>query len=204
VEEAMILARPVPCLVAPLLLALALAAGAEEASGPAAATAEPAAPAGAGSPAEPVPGRRGEVVQSGDWVWIDFAVWQEDGSLLETTTHSQPVRIQQGTGRVPQAVDQALLGMAIDEHKSLRVPVDEPEGDAAANRYESVELAKIPETTRQVGHPIVMDDGAGNRRAGRVHEIEGDRAVIDWLPMAGQTLTFDFRVVDIYVAGKGE
>ena len=45
----------------------------------------------------------------------------------------------------------------------------------------------------------MLDDGSGKPRAGRVHEIEGDRAIIDWKPLAGQTLTFDFRVVEIYV-----
>ena len=31
---------------------------------------------------------------------------------------------------------------------------------------------------------------------------KGDRAVIDWYPLAGQTLTFDFRIVEIHVPSE--
>ena len=138
------------------------------------------------------------MVKPGDWVWIDFAVWEEGGALVDTTTHIQPVRVRHGAGALPPRVEEAMVGMAIDDHKTVRVEVADGGADDAS-RYQSVELAAIPETTRRVGHPIVMEDDSGLRRAGKVHEIEGDRAVIDWNPLAGQTLTFDFRIVDIYV-----
>lgn len=179
----MFLARPSAWLPLLLLLALVPAPRAEDGTAPA----EAAAPTGAE-----------EVVKPGDWVWIDFAVWEESGALVDTTTHTQPLRLKHGAGTVPRAVEVAMVGMAIDQHKTVRVAV-EGAGEADAGRYESVALESIPETTRQVGHPIVMDDGSGTMRAGRVHEINGDRAVIDWNPLAGQMLTFDFRIVDIYV-----
>ncbi|MGI9590411.1 MAG: FKBP-type peptidyl-prolyl cis-trans isomerase [Myxococcota bacterium] len=165
-----------------LLLAAIPAAGAEDARPPAATRA-----AGGG------------VVKPGDWVWIDFAVWEQSGALLDTTTHTQPLRVKHGVGTLPKEVEQAMVGMAIDEHKTVHVAMAAASDASAGDRYQSVALEDLPETTRRVGHPIVMEDGSGRRRAGRIHEIEGDRAVIDWNPMAGQTVTFDFRIVDIYV-----
>jgi len=185
-----------PCL---LLLALAPGAQAEEAAPE---PAEVAAPEPAEVAAPELAGAA-RVVRPGDWVWIDFALWEEDGNLLETTTHSQPLRLKHGTGKVPAPVEQAMLGMAVDEHKTVRIPPEAADTEAAAQRYESVALDSIPESTRSVGHPIVREDD-GVRRAGRVHEIEGDRAVIDWNPISGQTLTFDFRIVDIYVPDAAE
>jgi FKBP-type peptidyl-prolyl cis-trans isomerase 2 len=199
----MLEARSGAWLLCLLLLALAPGSRAEEATPePAAAAAPQTAEAAASEPAAAQTGAT-QVVKPGDWVWIDFALWEQDGNLLETTTHSQPLRLKHGAGKVPIPVEQAMLGMAVDEHKTVRIPPEAEGQEAEAQRFESVALDSIPESTRFVGHPIVRDDD-GVRRAGRVHEIEGDRAVIDWHPISGQTLTFDFRIVEIYVPDAAE
>lgn len=184
-------ARSSLCWVSLLLLALAPASGAQDA----------ARGAGEEPPTGPTGGPR--VVKPGDWVWIDFALWDDGGALVETTTHTQPMRLKHGDGKVPPSVEQAMLGMAVNEHKTVRLPVAAKDQDDPA-RFQNVPLEDIPESTREPGHPIVLDDGSGKMRAGRVHEIKGDRAVIDWNPLAGQTLTFDFRVVEIHVPADEE
>jgi FKBP-type peptidyl-prolyl cis-trans isomerase 2 len=157
-----------------------------------------AAPESGTQPPTPRPGAE-KVVQAGDWVWIDFALWEESGALLDTSTHTSPLRLKHGKGTLPSSVEQAMLGMAVDEHKTVRLPMAAAGQETDPTRYESVALDSIPETTRKVGHAIVKDDGSGSMRGGRVKEIQGDRVIIDWNPLSGQTLTFDFRIVEIYV-----
>ncbi len=178
-------------LVCLLLTAFAPGARAQDAAPPTSRAEKPATRTHAAKKVEP-----------GDWVWIDFALWEESGALLETTTNSQPLRLKHGEGTVPAAVEEAMLGMVIDEHKTVRMPIDPVGSEESPVRFESVALEAIPETTREVGHPIVMDDGSGTMQAGRVQKIEGDRAIIDWKPFAGQMLTFDFRIVEIYVPAE--
>jgi FKBP-type peptidyl-prolyl cis-trans isomerase 2 len=180
-------ARTSARLLSLLLLSFAEGAQAEDAAAPQQGTAPPAAR----PPAE-------KVVEAGDWVWIDFALWEGSGALLDTSTHTSPLRIKHGNGTVPSAVEQAMLGMAVEEHKTVRLPMTAAGEESDPTRYESVALDSLPETTREVGHAIVKDDGSGKLRAGRVREIDGDRAIIDWTPLSGQTLTFDFRIVEIY------
>ena len=169
----------------------------------------PAAPAAAQETAQEAdPGRltssskEGKVVEPGDWVWIDFAMWEESGAIIDTTTYTEPLRLRQGEGRVPPEVDRALLGMAVDDHKTVKIPMKAAEVLEDSWRFENVALDSIPETTREVGRPIAKRAPSGEMRAGVVREIKGDRAVIDWYPLAGQTLTFDFRVVEIHVPAE--
>lgn len=162
---------------------------------------DPAAPPPGAEPPVAQPGAE-KVVQAGDWVWIDFALWEESGALLDTSTNKSPLRIKHGTGTVPSAVEQAMLGMAVEEHQTVRLPMAAAGGESDPTRFESVALDSLPESTREVGHAIVEDDGSGRMRAGRVREIEGDRAIIDWTPLSGQTLTFDFRIVEIYAPSE--
>ena len=70
----------------------------------------------AGDPGRiPSSSKEGKVVEPGDWVWIDFALWEESGSIIDTTTHTEPLRIRQGAGRVPPEVERvpSVVGLTV-------------------------------------------------------------------------------------------
>jgi len=142
---------------------------------------------------------KSKVIQPGDWVWIDYAVWLTDGALFDTTTQRQPLRLKQGAGTLPAAVEEALIGMKVEEHTTLRLPPEQAYGARREDLLESVPLDSIPESAREVGHKLELRDVDGQLRALRVHKIEGDRAILDMNnPLAGATVTFDIRIVEIH------
>lgn len=174
--------RFAPGLLAALaLLALAAPAGAQEE--------EPAEPA-----AEAAPPR---VVQEGDWVSLEFFVILQNGQVFGSNVHANPLEVKQGAGRWVPGVERALLGMHVGETKRVVVGPEDAYGPVDPLAFEEVPLTSIPKSARRPGQAVIVKRGE-ERRPVRIAEIRGDKAVLDWNhPLAGKTLTFDIRILDI-------
>ena len=176
--------------LATALLAVGAPAAAQEAA-PAEAAAEAPAPEES-APEEPV-----RVVEEGDWVALELVIILENGQIFTSNVGHAPLEVKQGAGRWVPGVERELAGMAVGETKKIVVSPEDAYGPVDPLAFEKVPLSEIPETAREPGHPLVVQVG-DQQRTLRVHEIDGESAVLDWNhPLAGQTLTFGVRVLEI-------
>jgi FKBP-type peptidyl-prolyl cis-trans isomerase 2 len=178
--------RPERPQLRPLAFALALVVGLLAGAPPAAAQEEP-----------PAAEEAQRAVKEGDWVALEFFVILEDGDVFATNIRSNPLEIKQGAGRWVPGVERELTGMVVGETKRVVVGPEDAYGPVDPLAFETVPLSQIPEEAREAGRALTVtrDD---TRRTVRIHEIDGETAVIDWNhPLAGKTLTFDVRIVDI-------
>jgi len=63
-------------------------------------------------------------VHWGDTVRIDFMVWLEDGTLIDSTVSSAPMIFTVGTHSVIQGIERLVIGMRVGESRTEKLPAD--------------------------------------------------------------------------------
>jgi peptidylprolyl isomerase len=63
-------------------------------------------------------------VHWGDTVRIDFMVWLEDGTLIDSSVYSTPLIFTVGMHSVMQGIERLVIGMSIGESRTEKLPAD--------------------------------------------------------------------------------
>ncbi len=88
--------------------------------------------------------------------------------------------------------------MSEGESKSVVVEPAEGYGEVDAEAYVEVPLEKIPEEAREIGTRLQVQDKNGLTHHPSVKEVKDSSIVLDFNhPLAGKTLHFDVKVVDV-------
>jgi peptidylprolyl isomerase len=136
---------------------------------------------------------------SGDTVLFHYTGCLNDGTVFDSSSGREPLRVTLGTGQVIQGVDEALLGMAPGEEKSVTVAADEAYGPHRPELLHEVQREAIPpEVDVQVGKQLEGRDTAGQRLRLTVVDVADETVTLDANhPLAGQDLKFDLQLVQI-------
>jgi len=140
--------------------------------------------------------RRDGRVRHGDEVTLHYEM-SVGKAPVESTFGGEPVKIYQGAADVPPGVDEALVGMAPGEEKSLELAPERAFGPIDPKRVEKVALSDLGALARGLkpGQKIhgVRD---GNAETARVISIQDGRAVLDFNhPLAGMKVVYRVKVV---------
>jgi FKBP-type peptidyl-prolyl cis-trans isomerase 2 len=136
------------------------------------------------------------VVKDGMLVSIDFTVKSPDGKVIETSKGTKPVAYIHGKKMLPPGLEKELTGMKVGAEKQVTVPNAYGKVDPKA----VVELPKekVPPNALKVGAVLLGRGPDGVSMPMTVREVKEKSVVFDLNhPMAGKTLVFDVKVVDI-------
>ena len=164
----------------------------------------------------------------GDRVKFNFNGTLEDGTLFDTTYEGKggcgdddcncgdddcncsesgcgcgdpagPMELEIGTENFFPQVEEALIGMAVGDKKTITIRTADAFGEYDAEQVSTVPRAQFPEDIDpQVGDTfeLVNDDGEGMVVA--VIAVEGKQITLDANhPLAGEDLIFELEVVEI-------
>jgi peptidylprolyl isomerase len=136
---------------------------------------------------------------NGDTVLFHYTGSLTDGTVFDSSTGRDPLQVTIGSGQVIRGVDEALLGMAPGEEKTVTVGADEAYGPRRPELLHEVERAAIPpEVNVEVGSQLEGRDTGGQRLRLTVVDVAEDKVTLDANhPLAGQDLTFDLQLVQI-------
>jgi FKBP-type peptidyl-prolyl cis-trans isomerase 2 len=138
------------------------------------------------------------VVEDGKSISIEYTLKLEDGSTADSNVGGQPLVYVQGGGQILPALEDALAGLAVNESKEVRLTPEQGYGPVNPQAFQEVEPGAIPEEARHVGAQLVAQDGQGNQRPVRVHEVEDEKITLDLNhPLAGENLIFDVKILAI-------
>ncbi|MBM4263089.1 MAG: peptidylprolyl isomerase [Deltaproteobacteria bacterium] len=138
------------------------------------------------------------VVQDGWRVGIEYTLKGEDGKLIESNKGKFSLVYKHGTGEMIPGLERALAGMRVGEEKHVVVKPQDAYGLVDFNKRKEVPKTELPPNAMKVGAEIARPEGQGRVRVFKVHEIREHTVVLDMNhPMAGKTLVFDVKVVDI-------
>ena len=139
-------------------------------------------------------------VLPGNTVSIHYVGRLEDGTVFFSTENKAPFIFTHGQGEVVSVVQQAVLGMAPGESKSVQVPDEEAYG--AYKPDLAVKLDRAEFDKRGIEAKIGLEFGVrqtdGEPLPVRVTDMDDSTVTVDANhPLAGHAIFFDLLLVDI-------
>ena len=183
-------ASPWVVLAAALLGAPEVAAQDRPAAPPAAET-RPAAPAAA-NPA----------IEDGSTVRIEYTLKDAAGAVLDSTKEREPLRYTHGQQQILLGLEKELKGLHAGQEKKVTLGPDDAYGAVDPAAQTEVPKTMLPEGTLVVGTRLLARNPAGQSRQVTVKEVKDSSVVLDLNhPLAGKTLVFELKVVDVVPPG---
>ena len=138
-----------------------------------------------------------KTVSNGKVISLEYTVKLEDGQVVDTNVGSDPLKYTQGANQIIRGVESAVEGMEVGQAKQAVVPPVEGYGDADPNAFAEVPKEKLPREI-EVGTQLHGKDATGREIRPVVSAIKDETVLLDFNhPLAGKTLYFDLKVVNI-------
>jgi len=135
------------------------------------------------------------VTDTGKTVGFEYTLKLEDGTVVESNVGGSAFEFVTGEGQILPKLEEALSELGTDDTCSVTLKPEDAYGPVKDDAFREVPMDQIPEPARRVGTQLKAD---GYNGVIRVHEVRNESIVLDFNhPLAGQTLTFDVRVLAI-------
>ena len=146
--------------------------------------------------------KEGKVIVNGSLVSFEYTLSDEKGGVIESSKGKEPLTYTQGKGEIIPGLEKELVGMKVNEQKKIRVKPEEAYGPVDPKAFREIPRAQIPPDALKIGATLVARTPQGQSIPVRVHEIKEQTVIMDFNhPLAGKTLTFDVKVLDIKSSG---
>ena len=138
------------------------------------------------------------VVKDGSVVSLEYTLSGEDGKTIESNKGKAPIKFTQGSHQIVPGLEKGVAGMKVGEEKRVKVTPEEGYGPVNPQGFQEFPKEKIPPEGLKVGAVLVAKGPQGQQIPVRIHEIKEKTVVVDLNhPMAGKTLVFDVKVLDV-------
>ena len=141
-------------------------------------------------------------IDKGTRVTLHFALKFSDGQVIDSTFDKEPAVLEIGDENLPENFEAYLLGLHAGDEASFDVP---PEKGFGQNNPNNVQMFKRSEFSADMvlepGVVISFADARQTELPGVVSKVEGDEVEVDFNhPLAGRTLTFDVKIIQVELA----
>ncbi len=138
-----------------------------------------------------------ETVSKGKVISLEYTVKLEGNEVIDTNVGKDPLTYTQGAKQLVAGVESALEGMTVGQAKHVVVAPSDGYGDRDPNALHEVPKEKVPKDVR-IGTQLHGKGTDGCDVRPIVTEIKDDTVLLDFNhPLAGKTLFFDLKVVNI-------
>ncbi len=137
-------------------------------------------------------------VSKGDVVSVEYTIRFEDDRVIESTVGESPLIYTHGQGEILRGLEAGLEGMALGATKCVTVQPVDAYGEVSPDGFFEVRRDRVPAEAQRVGVKLETTGPDGRVVFPYVGEIRSEVIVLDLNhPLAGKTLSFDVRVVNI-------
>jgi len=121
---------------------------------------------------------------------------ETDGTVIESTAEVGALKTKLGTGRLPEPIEEALVGMRPGERKTIQVDALAARRDELVHR---IRVKELPETVRpKVGETLEVVYADGRAREARITDVSDRVVTVDANhPLAGRELVLDIEVLSV-------
>jgi len=141
-----------------------------------------------------------ETIQAGSSVLINYTLAIEDGTVVESTEGTDPLRFSLGDGTLIEGLEAVLMDMKVGERQCMQLEAVEAFGFADETNVHMLTRDKFPEDMPLEKDLIVgFTTPSGEEIPGRIMDMPDDNlVVVDFNhPLAGHAITFDVEVMAI-------
>lgn len=138
-------------------------------------------------------------------VVIDYILTDENGDILDKSDDGSFAYLH-GAGNIVIGLENALVGKSINDGFSVSVPPAEAYGERNPGMQQTVSIEMFDDTKElEVGRQFHAQSPDGEAVTVTIAAIEDDSVTIDGNhPLAGKTLNFNVKVIDIRDASEEE
>ena len=144
------------------------------------------------------------MVTAGDVVSVEYTIRLADDRVIETTVDESPLVYTHGQNEILRGLEAGLDGMELGTSKMVTIQPADAYGEIHPEGFFEVQRSRVPDEAQRIGIKLEATAPDGRTVFPYVAEIKAEVIVLDLNhPLAGQTLRFDVRVVDIQ-RGNGQ
>jgi peptidylprolyl isomerase len=134
-------------------------------------------------------------IKVGDTVTVQYRGTLADGSVFDPG--DRPLTFTVGGGEVIPGFDKAVRGMKLDDSETVTIPADQAYGPVNPDLVRTFKRSDLPDMKNPTVGQTVRVPGGGVR-TGRIVAVTDKDVTIDGNnPLAGKSLTFFIRVLEI-------
>jgi FKBP-type peptidyl-prolyl cis-trans isomerase SlpA len=143
-----------------------------------------------------------QIVTESAYLTLHYRLAAADGTDLVTTFADSPATLQMGTGQLAPPLEACLLGLPEGAHETFELPPEKAFGERNPDLIQKISRTMLDDNSADqdyaIGDLIEFAAPSGGRFAGVLRELSDEDAVFDFNhPLAGQTLTFEVRIIGI-------
>lgn len=144
-------------------------------------------------------------VSAGEEISIEYTLKLEDKTTVDSNVGGEPFKFIQGEHQVVPGLETALEGLKVGDKKTIKVVPKDGYGEVDPNAVQEVDKSRIPPEALVIGTPLEGTDPTGHPINARVSEIKEKTVILDLNhPLAGKTLFFDVKILDIQAQNKSD
>ena len=139
-------------------------------------------------------------VKKGNKVKVEYVGTLEDGTVFDSSEkHGIPLEFEAGAGQLIKGFDDAVLGMTQGEEKEIKITPKDGYGEHNPELVKELPRDCFPpDQDIQPGMIFMMGLQDGRQIPVRITQVSDNSITVDLNPpLAGKTLFFKIKVVDI-------
>lgn len=139
-------------------------------------------------------------VKENDTVEVHYTGKLKNGQVFDSSLEREPLKVTLGQQNLIPGFENGLLNMALNEKKTVVIPMEEAYGDIQKELFQKVPKSELPEEIEpEIGMGLMAKNPDGTERQIRIVDVKDDAIIIDANhPLAGQELTFELEIVEIH------
>jgi peptidylprolyl isomerase len=137
--------------------------------------------------------------KQGDIVKVHYTGKLSNGEVFDSSTGKKPLTFKLGDGNLISGFENAVLGMAVGQSRSVTIPADEGYGSHNEQLVAQVERNNFPEKIEvKVGQALQIKKPNGEVVNVTITDVSGEQVTLDANhPLAGKDLNFEIELVEI-------
>ncbi|GAA4884662.1 peptidylprolyl isomerase [Flaviramulus aquimarinus] len=138
-------------------------------------------------------------VKENDTVKVHYTGKLSNGQVFDSSLEREPLEVTLGQGMLIPGFEKGIMAMALNEKKTINIPVAEAYGEVQQELFYDVKKEQLPQDMApEVGMGLASKGEDGREVQFRIAEVKEDHIVVDANhPLAGHDLTFDLELVEI-------
>ena len=146
------------------------------------------------------------VIEDKKVVGMEYTLTLDDGEIADSSDGKEPLFFLQGFGNIIPGLEKALEGLKVGDEKEVKVPPKEAYGEFNEEAFQEIPRDAIPsDVPLEEGVMLELIDENGYFLPAIIAEVQDEIIVVDMNhPLAGQTLNFKVKIVEIREATEEE
>lgn len=138
-------------------------------------------------------------VKQNDKIKVHYTGKLATGEIFDSSLEREPLEFQVGQGHIIPGFENGVIGMKVNEKKTLVIPVEEAYGEELEDLVHEIPREHLPQEVQpEVGMTLISKSPEGQEIPLIVKEVKEESIMVDANhPLAGHELTFEIEVVGI-------